>query len=247
LKSSLKHAFTLIELLVVIAIISTLVSLLLPSLGKARETAKQARCMANNKQLGLGVSLYLQNNRTFYPVGTGWSSVPSLFSPTWGQVVARELGVAGYVTEGGYVLLPEYTSSLTATSKPNNKLFNCPSFELLNIWGGAVSNTYVWNAGQYGMADGDVWGSSLGGYNAPIWWEYYGRRKETHVTRPANTISFREYFGPGMSIYEYAPGYSSTNTIYGQHNGAATVSWLDGHASSVTPANLNANNFKCKQ
>jgi prepilin-type N-terminal cleavage/methylation domain-containing protein/prepilin-type processing-associated H-X9-DG protein len=53
--------FTLIELLVVVAIISLLVSILLPSLAKAKELAKAVVCMNNEKNIGLAVNFYAED------------------------------------------------------------------------------------------------------------------------------------------------------------------------------------------
>lgn len=51
--------FTLVELLVVVAIIALLVSILMPTLGRARELAKQAICGANLNAIGKGIALYV--------------------------------------------------------------------------------------------------------------------------------------------------------------------------------------------
>lgn len=59
--------FTLIELLTVLAVIGILAALLLPSLNKARESAKRASCMNVLKQVGLGLSMYLHENRDVFP------------------------------------------------------------------------------------------------------------------------------------------------------------------------------------
>ena len=61
--SAMKHrSYTLIELLVVIAVIVILAGLLIPALRSARESARRAQCMANQKNFGVYVSQYAQNN-----------------------------------------------------------------------------------------------------------------------------------------------------------------------------------------
>jgi len=61
------RAFTLIELLVVIAIIATLAALLLPALGRTKESGRAAVCLSNLHQVGLALQLYVQDNNNRMP------------------------------------------------------------------------------------------------------------------------------------------------------------------------------------
>src|SRR5271170_5042629 len=62
-----RRAFTLLELLVVISIIAILAALLLPVLSAAKKRAAQAACINNQKQLGLGMKMYVDDNNDAFP------------------------------------------------------------------------------------------------------------------------------------------------------------------------------------
>ncbi len=108
--------FTLVELLVVIAIIALLLSILMPSLAKARSMAMRLKCAHNLKQINLAVNMYLNGNEDTYPCAQ--DPLPAGYGATELAEVWLWMG------RGWRSFLEPYLS--TKVSKANPSVLFCP-------------------------------------------------------------------------------------------------------------------------
>lgn len=192
--------FTLIELLVVVAIIALLVSILLPSLQRAREQAKMTLCLSNLKSLGTAASAYLNSNRNRFcwglsdPVSRqgyprshyfgGASDKGDVPGSVWNNWYGPDSGSARHFTAGMRPLNKYVTAgSLKPDSDADLQVFHCPSDD-------GVRNRTDIDTGKSTLPAYTVMGTS---YDANVTWvEYVITREYGGTPPPGAPANYRE-------------------------------------------------------
>ena len=122
--ASKKAGFTLVELLVVIGIIALLISILLPSLNKARETANRVKCQSNLSQIGKALLLYSNENKGSFPRAQANGS-GTLNTTISGSTAVDPFQLAP--TSPNVNNIPQAMFLLIRTEDLTTEVFTCPS------------------------------------------------------------------------------------------------------------------------
>ncbi len=258
--------FTLVELLVVIGIIAVLISILLPSLNKARSAARRAASLANVRQLIVAVHGYKNDNRGAYPLT--WPQVAGQPRVRWAD------GVYPYLKNTEVYMSPQMDADERARmSKPFGHTLNPDGTTNAKTiyWGG-----YGWNY-QY-LGNGRHSAAAPAPYNSAYIAKDATIRASARTVAIAETHGCKDGWDKAEGVYQIdpplqsldlgskgsrkSPGSPATSGNYGYQGGSdgepptsdkrampamrsggkVIAAFCDGHGEAMTLAQLDDSN-----
>ena len=220
--------FTLIELLVVIGIIGVLVSILLPTLSKTRESAKSVVCRSNQRQLALAMINYTSDHKGRFPyVNVGlFAQGPPLRFDTKGYGVFHCLD--------RYVKTMQVTRCPTAYQPGEMGLpgdvdaIEGQVYVLSSNWPGGVDWACVGTYGDYGLGKFEIDSSKIAQFRSPsqtvmIWEEARPLGSSGNLSY---WFSWFTQWGPnGYYAQKWRPFHGARN--------AMNFTFVDGHSETI--------------
>ncbi len=217
----IRRGFTLIELLVVIAIIALLISLLLPAIGRARESGRAVVCLSNMRQLDLGFVMYAGDFKVI--PGTYYQGVRNL---DWAGRVN-----AAYLAAPQNYAHPFETSVLAPYLSAVDRIMECPNAK-------RRANTFF----DYTMV------IRMAGARMDLAWDMYYPQNPGLPFNLATAVRFRALpllIEEDSLFYNQSfddGSWAGTDQFANWHNGTCNVAYLDGSVALFrSPKGPNAN------
>lgn len=235
-----KRAFTLIEVLVVVAIIALLVSVLLPSLSRAREMARIAVCSANLRTVGQATNFYLHENRDYFPS-----------SGEWCERIYRYVQKVSYKERTDTPVEDRYEATVEFYICPSDVIPHASGEKFVKLRTGDWVKLRYWSG--YGISTSIVWdlkGDLTGLLNGtqPLWkfrkqeWvatdpngqnrEWFGMRKMGKVRRPSSIVMYLDSGDDdlaGDQLWDFDPNNHNKSNIQVHHRFGNNFLYADYH------------------
>jgi prepilin-type N-terminal cleavage/methylation domain-containing protein/prepilin-type processing-associated H-X9-DG protein len=254
-----KTAFTLIELLVVIAIIAILAAILFPVFAQARESARQASCASNMRQLGLAMRMYVtDNDETWFPA-VHEDSLPG-FAPqqNWlgydNNNFGMDGGLYGHIYEKARN--PVRPGAIDMYIK-NEGIKRCPSMP--SQWQSSYAINWFspgfqtkWYPYEYSPCAKTMYSSADGSVSTT-------GATDAEVERPSSMLMLWEHLARGnvcnfLQPYEWVESPPSGQEFkflkehfHFLHRDGANAGWADGHVKRITYGGLKRWYFSANQ
>lgn len=239
-----RPAFTMIELLVVISIIGVLISLLLPAVQQARESARKTQCRNNLHQLVLAVQNYADVYKGMLPPYKVDDSTEIAF---WTGTASARGHIQYWFADMNYAE-PDTTKQLNHSKGPlfpfidkNYQTLLCPSFpenavDFLKF--GQLACAYAYN-GHY-LAPGieydySNW-PSITVSPKPVCYRLDTVIQTTQTILFSDSAIYDTWSYPSGKLVEnplLEPPSNTQPTIHFRHHGGANVAYLDGHVDTI--------------
>jgi prepilin-type processing-associated H-X9-DG protein/prepilin-type N-terminal cleavage/methylation domain-containing protein len=239
--------FTLVELLVVIGIIAVLISILLPSLSRAREQANATKCAANLRSIGQAMYIYVNTNNQCLAPTKNYSKLFEISTP---NVIVDPSDPQAY-----------WGVFYANSGKLSREIFTCPSNVQKDDTTDLYHNVYTaygyngWGDWASGLSNSDrltLFGSvdeiALFRKKGAAWDEQALGRKITRIRYPTKTIvaqdAWEALLDGGTNGDTYASSiasnrgklteYTGHDIEYLRHLKASNVLFVDGHVERMS-------------